>query len=143
MSRSGSLACGPMECEVFSLILRVTRNVTMRTATCLFLAMLFFGRAMSQDRLLPQQTVAANASRYIRFYPNPATTFINIEVQRNLSRNHSFQVYNFLGKKVAELADLSGRTRIDLTNFGRGIYIYQLKDASGKVVESGKFQVEK
>lgn len=105
--------------------------------------MLFFGRAMSQDRLLPQQTVAANASRYIRFYPNPAATFITIEVQRNLSRNHSFQVYNFLGKKVAELADLSGRTRIDLTNFGRGIYIYQLKDASGKVVESGKFQVEK
>jgi hypothetical protein len=98
--------------------------------------------AMSQDRLA-QQSVAVNAARYIRYYPNPATTFINIEVQRNISRNYSFQVYNFLGKKVAELPDISGRTRIDLTNFSRGIYIYQLKDATGKVVESGKFQVEK
>lgn len=115
----------------------------MRIATCLIFVTLFCGRVMSQDRLMPQQSAALNGSRYIRFYPNPATTFINVEVQRTLSRNHSFQVYNFLGKKVAELSDLNGRTRIDLTNFGRGIYIFQLKDASGKVVESGKFQVEK
>lgn len=98
---------------------------------------------MSQDKATTQQNVAMNAVRYIRFYPNPATTFINIEVQRSLSRNYSFQVFNFLGKKVADLPDLAVKNRIDLTNFGRGIYIYQLKDASGKVVESGKFQVEK
>ena len=98
--------------------------------------------ALSQDKLA-QQTVAIPAARLIKFYPNPATTFINIELQKSMSRSYSFQVYNFLGKKVADLQEVNSRTRIDLTNFSRGIYIYQLKDATGKVVESGKFQVEK
>jgi hypothetical protein len=52
-------------------------------------------------------------------------------------------VYNFLGKKVIELQDVATKTRIDLSNYSRGIYIYQLKDKSGKIIESGKFQVEK
>lgn len=115
----------------------------MRVFTCLLLLVLSASAARSQDRPAPQQSAPVAAARYIRFYPNPATTFINIEVQRTMSRTYSFQVFNFLGKKVADLPDLGGRTRIDLTNFSRGIYIYQLKDASGKVVESGKFQVEK
>jgi hypothetical protein len=28
-------------------------------------------------------------------------------------------------------------------NYLRGLYIYQLRDASGRIVESGKFQVSK
>jgi len=97
--------------------------------------------ALSQDKSA-QQTVPVPAARFIRFYPNPATTYINVELQRTISRTYTFQVFNFLGKKVTDL-EVSSRTRIDLSNFSRGIYIYQLKDATGKVVESGKFQVEK
>jgi hypothetical protein len=52
-------------------------------------------------------------------------------------------VYNFLGKKVIEMPDIANRTRIDLTGYSRGIYIYQLRDKNGKIIESGKFQVEK
>jgi hypothetical protein len=97
--------------------------------------------ALSQDKSA-QHTVPVPAARFIRFYPNPATTYINVELQRTISRTYTFQVFNFLGKKVTDL-EVSSRTRIDLSNFSRGIYIYQLKDATGKVVESGKFQVEK
>jgi Secretion system C-terminal sorting domain len=114
----------------------------MRLFTLLLLLTLSGTVAMSQDRV-PQQGVPVQAVRMIRFYPNPATTFINIEPQKAMARGYSFQVYNFLGKKVADLQEVTSRTRIDLTNFSRGIYIYQLKDATGKVVESGKFQVEK
>lgn len=114
----------------------------MRIFTLLLLLALSGTAAMSQDRAA-QQVVPVQAARMIRFYPNPATTFINIEPQKPMSRGYSFQVYNFLGKKVADLQEVTSKTRIDLTNFSRGIYIYQLKDASGKVVESGKFQVEK
>jgi len=32
---------------------------------------------------------------------------------------------------------------VNLTDFTRGIYIFQLKDQNGKVIESGKFQVNK
>jgi hypothetical protein len=107
----------------------------MRVFTLLLLLTLSGTVAMSQDRV-PQLGVPVQAVRMIRFYPNPASTFI-------MARGYSFQVYNFLGKKVADLQEVTSRTRIDLSNFSRGIYIYQLKDATGKVVESGKFQVEK
>jgi hypothetical protein len=52
-------------------------------------------------------------------------------------------VYNFLGKKIIEMHEITNKTRIDLTSYSRGIYIYQLKDRNGKIIESGKFQVEK
>jgi hypothetical protein len=35
------------------------------------------------------------------------------------------------------------RTTINLSDFNRGLYMYHLLDATGKVVESGKFQVTK
>lgn len=114
----------------------------MRIFTFLLILTLTATAAMSQDRG-SQPGTPAQAVRFIRFYPNPATTFINIEPQKPIARGYQFQVYNFLGKKVADLPEVLSRTRIDLTNFSRGIYIYQLKDATGKVVESGKFQVEK
>jgi hypothetical protein len=97
---------------------------------------------MSQNRP-SQERIPVQATRYIKFYPNPATTFINIELQKSMGKNASFQVFNFLGKKVVDLQDPGTRTRIDLSNYSRGIYIYQLKDQNGKIIESGKFQVEK
>lgn len=114
----------------------------MRFFTCLTLMMLLTFAAMSQDRSV-QDMASAAATRYIKFYPNPATTYINIELQKAMQKNASFLVYNFLGKKVVELQDVANKTRIDLSNYSRGIYIFQLKDKSGKIIESGKFQVEK
>jgi Secretion system C-terminal sorting domain len=81
--------------------------------------------------------------KIVRFYPNPATTFINFEFQKTLDKSYSFQVFNFLGKKIIDLQQLTPRAQVDLTNYNRGVYIFQLKDSKGKVIESGKFQVEK
>jgi hypothetical protein len=83
------------------------------------------------------------AARIVSCYPNPAISFINIDVQKISTKSHSLLVYNFLGKKVADFNDINTHNRIDLTNFSRGIYIFQLKDPSGRVIESGKFQIEK
>lgn len=106
--------------------------------------MLVFSLAgLSQDRSVQSSAPSPNTTRFVRFYPNPATTFINIDIQRSLMKSSSFQVYNFLGKKVIEMQDIANKTRIDLTGYTRGIYIYQLRDKNGKIIESGKFQVEK
>jgi len=114
----------------------------MRVFTIVVFLTAFHFAGMSQSRP-SQERMPAQTTRYIKFYPNPATTFINIELQKATQKNTSFQVYNFLGKKVVDLQDITSRTRIDLTNYSRGIYIYQLKDQNGKLIESGKFQVEK
>ena len=42
-----------------------------------------------------------------------------------------------------EAENVTSKTVIDLSNFFRGIYIYQLKDQNGRIIESGKFMVVK
>jgi hypothetical protein len=48
-----------------------------------------------------------------------------------------------VGKKVLELNNIGPKTIVDLTDFYRGIYIFQLRDKNGKVIDSGKFQVSR
>ena len=82
--------------------------------------------------------------KHIKFYPNPATSQITFEFQKSNSNDiYGFQVFNFLGRKVYELSSVSPKTTVDLTDFPRGIYIFLLKDQNGKVIESGRFQVNK
>jgi len=75
-----------------------------------------------------------------RFYPNPASAFINFEF-RNVSGSYTIQLYNFLGKKVFSQVVNSNKITIPVENLYRGLYIYQLKDATGNIEESGKFQI--
>lgn len=84
------------------------------------------------------------ADPILRFYPNPATSFVNFDFQKSFDRGYSIQVYNaILGKKMYEANNINERTTLNLTDFNRGIYIYQLYDRTGKMIESGKFQVNK
>ena len=79
----------------------------------------------------------------LKVYPNPATTFTKFEFQKNFDKGYTLQVINFIGKQVYEAKNISSTTTLDLSSYNRGVYIYQLKDQSGKIVESGKFQVSK
>lgn len=81
--------------------------------------------------------------KLIKFYPNPATTVINFEFQKGYDRSYNFQIYNFLGKKVLELNNVSVNNQVNLNDFNRGVYIFQLRDKTGRIIESGKFQVSK
>ncbi len=81
--------------------------------------------------------------RVLKVYPNPATTFTKFEFQKGFDKGFTLQVINFLGKQVYEAKNMSSNLTLDLSSYTRGVYIYQLKDQSGKVVESGKFQVSK
>lgn len=82
-------------------------------------------------------------SKVVKFYPNPAITVINFEFNKMMQRDYTLQVYNFIGKKIYELFSVSQKTSIPLTEFNRGIYIFQLRDKNGRIIESGKFQVSK
>jgi hypothetical protein len=80
----------------------------------------------------------------LRFYPNPATTAITFDFQRLYEKGYSIQIYNaVLGRKMIEQLNINNKTTIDLSNFTRGVYVYQLFDRNGKLVETGKFQVSK
>lgn len=84
-----------------------------------------------------------NVVKQVHFFPNPASSFINFEFKDINLSNYSLKVFNFIGKKVLEVNSLSQRTVVNLNDFFRGVYIFQLTDRNGQVVESGKFQVVK
>lgn len=86
---------------------------------------------------------AENVVKTVRFFPNPASSFINFEFKNTLLSEYSFKVFNFIGKKVLEINNLTPRTVVNLNDYFRGVYIFQLTDRNGKIVESGKFQVVK
>lgn len=98
----------------------------------------------SQDRspssTNPDQDPSA---KIIRFYPNPATSFITFDFQRAVDKSYNLQIYSLIGKKVDEIINISPKTTVNISDYYRGIYIFQLRDKSGRLIESGKFQVAK
>jgi hypothetical protein len=96
-------------------------------------------QSQGQSRTLPQDA----ADRVIRFYPNPATSFITFDLEKSYDKGYDIQVYNFLGKMVYEQKNIATRTTINLNEYNRGVYIFQLRDRDGKIIQSGKFQVSK
>ena len=104
-----------------------------------FIGITFSSFAQSIDT--PEQEI--NSAKQVKFYPNPAASSINFDFNRGYDKSYSFQVYNFMGKKVYELKEIPSRLNISLEDFYRGVYIFQLRDKNGGIIESGKFQVVK
>lgn len=82
------------------------------------------------------------AIKITRFYPNPASSTISFEFD-NVDKSYTFQIYNFLGKKMADEPISNSKLSYNLENYYRGLYIFQVRDRGGNIVESGKFQVVK
>lgn len=93
----------------------------------------------SQDRNPGQEPTPT----VVKFYPNPATSIITFDFQSGYDKQLNLQIFNFIGKKVQEINNVTPKTIVNLNDFYRGMYIFQLKDKNGKVVDSGKFQVSK
>ena len=84
------------------------------------------------------------SSKITHFYPNPATSYINFTFDNTVDKSYTLQVYNFLGRKMNEVRITEPKLTINLDdNYYRGLYIYQLRDKDGRIIESGKFQVVK
>ena len=95
--------------------------------------------ASAQESRIPGQ----DEVRKLTLYPNPATSYITFDIQKNYQRGLTIIVFNFLGKKIAERQSVNEKTQLSLTDFTRGTYIYHLIDQTGRVIDTGKFQVTK
>jgi hypothetical protein len=91
-----------------------------------------------------RSTPGAEGDRIVKLYPNPATAYITFDLQANFKKGLSVQIYNgVLGKKMHESQINQEKFTLNLNDYTRGIYIYHLVDATGKIIESGKFQVSR
>ncbi|MFN4007697.1 MAG: T9SS type A sorting domain-containing protein [Chitinophagaceae bacterium] len=82
------------------------------------------------------------AAKVTKVYPNPAISFINFEFADAADKGFTIQLYSFIGRKMYEQPVNANKLTITLSSdFYRGIYIYHLRDKTGQLLESGKFQV--
>jgi hypothetical protein len=108
-----------------------------------YILILIAGFSFSSNAQVKSTFIANDAIKTIKFYPNPAVSFINFEFEKNYDKSHTLFIYNFIGKKVVELKVSEKKITVPLTDFYRGVYIFQFRDNQGSIVESGKFQVAK
>jgi hypothetical protein len=87
--------------------------------------------------------LTTDAVKTVKFYPNPASSFINFDFSKKYDQSYILVIFNFIGKKIEDLKVTDQKMTISLTDFYRGVYIFQLRDKDGSIVESGKFQVIK
>ena len=96
-------------------------------------------RATCQVRVpLPEQD-----HKVIKFYPNPAISYITFELVKDANKTYDLQIYSFLGRKVKDIPEVSDKTTVQLSDLTRGLYTFQLHDETGHVTDSGIFQVNK
>ena len=81
--------------------------------------------------------------KILKLYPIPASTTITFDFVRSYDRLSSLQIYNFMGKKVYEVRNVSARMVLPLNDFFRGLYYYHLVDKNKRLIETGRFQVIK
>ena len=59
------------------------------------------------------------------------------------NKSYTLQIYNFLGRKVKDVTEITPKTVVNVSELVRGIYIFQLKDPNGRITDSGTFQINK
>lgn len=114
----------------------------MRIFYILSIVFLMSIQAKSQDRR-PAPSEKEPVARVVRFYPNPATSLITFDFKTD-DKTYSqlnLQIFNLTGKKVHEVGQITPKTIVNVNDFYRGVYIFQLRDKNGKIIDSGKFQV--
>ena len=97
--------------------------------------------SFAQSKLPGGETAAV--AKLINFYPNPASAAITFEFSKAADNIYSLQIYNFMGKKMYDVKKTPNRITINLEDFFRGIYIFQVRNNNGTIIQSGKFQVVK
>ncbi len=109
----------------------------------LFLLFASVGTSYAQKPLQTPDSRPENSKVQVRFYPNPASNFITFEFKEHLEPGAMLQVFSFLGRQVASIPAQSQRVTVNVSEYFRGIYVFQLRLPSGKVVETNKFQVNR
>lgn len=78
-----------------------------------------------------------------KYYPNPATNYITFEFDKKVESNSRLLIYSFTGRKMNEIQIANIKITVNLSDYFRGLYMFQLISSKGVIEESGKFQVIK
>jgi len=80
-------------------------------------------------------------AKLVKFGPNPASAYINFDFQRGYDKSFTFRVFSPIGKKIYEVKNVPEHINLSVTDYYRGLYLYQIIGKDEKIIESGKFFV--
>lgn len=90
---------------------------------------------LSQFTASPAVGISDNmASEAIRFYPNPATDFINVETMSNNNQNNYLEIINLHGQMVKRVKVADMKQTIDVSAFDSGIYFIRVGKHTERLV---------
>ncbi|HLI92929.1 MAG TPA: T9SS type A sorting domain-containing protein [Puia sp.] len=78
-----------------------------------------------------------------KFYPNPAVSYIIFDIDMQPNESYRLQIYSFLGKLVKDIPNMADHNTVNLADLTRGLYTFQVRDQSGRITDSGLFQLNK
>ncbi len=74
----------------------------------------------------------------IRMFPNPATDFVNLEMQTQNKTGYSYQLFDANGKCLKNEKIVSAKSQIDLIGFAYASYIINVYGSNQKILKSFK-----
>jgi len=81
-----------------------------------------------------------NISLVSSVFPNPASE--SVTIINNNPEAKTLTIVDVLGKKISETFISSTQVKLSCKNFNKGLYFYHIRDANGKMINSGKFLVK-
>ena len=70
----------------------------------------------------------------VKAFPNPATSFLNLQVKGMVEHSFSYKIIDLTGQLVDQQLDLYGQNkRIDISQLPKGIYIVTVQVGSQQV----------
>ncbi|MDP4282823.1 MAG: T9SS type A sorting domain-containing protein [Bacteroidota bacterium] len=109
----------------------------------LYILIFIAGLNFKTEAQVRSNFVSNDGVKTVKYYPNPAVSYINFEFEKSYDNSYSLIIFNFLGKKVTDIKVTEQKITVSLSDYYRGVYIFQLRDKQGNIVESGKFQIVK
>lgn len=87
--------------------------------------------------IVDASNVSENSEMYLNIYPNPAVE--QIFVTEIPSEVHEITMVDISGKLIENFIITSNQLNIQLNDLGQGVYLLLIKDASGLVIATDKF----
>lgn len=86
--------------------------------------------------LAEELSAAANS---LNVFPNPVSDVLNFEMDYHKAA--TAVVMDITGRKIATESFVLGKASLNVSNYNKGIYLYQVTNEEGKVIKAGKFIV--
>jgi len=92
-----------------------------------------FSQKFVADDVYGISNSALETNPEISIFPNPASDFITIEDKKDMVKKVTF--FNVLGKEIISY-DASSNKKFNMMDFQNGIYLVQLKDKEGQILQT-------